>query len=113
MEIKELKEILLKAYDSQTAYPKCNYSKDNPTLGQCAVTSLIVKDYFGGDIYKHNVENHYFNVIDGKVVDLTKEQFDHELDYSNSKKKTPNLNLGKTKERYELLKERVQELLKK
>ncbi len=107
MEINELKENLLKVYDSKTAYPKCSWSKDNPTLGQCAVTSLIVKDYFGGDIYKHNKENHYFNVIDGKVIDLTKEQFDYELDYTDSRKKMPDLNSGKTKERYELLKERL------
>ena len=66
-----------------------------------------MKDYFGGDIYKHNKENHYFNVIDGKVIDLTKDQFDYELDYTDSRKKMPDLNSGKTKERYELLKERL------
>lgn len=45
----------------------------------CAITSLIINDYFGGDICKIYVDgiNHYFNLIENNIVDLTKEQFNH------------------------------------
>lgn len=105
----QLEQILLKVYCKQTAYPKCasQWSEKNPCLGQCAVTALLVKHYFGGKIYKHNTENHYFNVIKGKLVDLTKSQFDYQIDYTNSKPKKPSLFKASTLKRYLLLKRLV------
>ena len=110
MTIEELKEILNKVYQKDTAHPKwrARWSKENNTCGQCVPTALVVQYYFGGEIYKHNNESHYFNVISGEVVDLTKEQFDYELDYTNSRPKQPDLHSPQTKERYELLKKRVE-----
>ena len=61
-----------------------------------------------GDIYKHDVEFHYYNIIDGKIVDLTKEQFDYDLDYSLGKKKQPSLVKAKTKKRFQILKEKIE-----
>jgi len=71
-----LKEILLNLYDKSTVHYKwkSRWTKTNPTCGQCVPTALLVQYYFGGDIYKHNVESHYYNIIDGKAIDLTKEQ---------------------------------------
>ena len=114
MSIEELKCILDNVYSKDTAHRKwrAKWNKNNVTYGQCVPTALLVQYYFGGEIYKHNVESHYFNVIDGKVVDLTKEQFDYELDYSNSRQKQPNLSQSQTKERFELLKERVESFRK-
>lgn len=110
MTLEKLKTILDKVYEKDTAHPKwrAKWSKDNPTYGQCAVAALLVQYYFGGEIYKHNEESHFFNMIDGKVVDLTKEQFDFELDYTKSKQKQPDITQSQTKERYELLKSRVE-----
>lgn len=86
----QLKEKLLKIYCIDTVHSnhKCNYSSDNPTYGQCAVTSLLVQELFGGEIYKLENENHYYNLINGEVVDLTKDQFRYELNYSNGKPRT-------------------------
>ena len=47
-------------------------------------------------------------MIGGKVVDLTKEQYDYDLDYSKSKQKQPDITQAQTKKRYELLKARVE-----
>jgi hypothetical protein len=114
MTIKMLKEVLLKVYDKSTAHYKwkSKWKKTNPTIGQCVPTALLVQYYFGGDIYKHNVESHYYNVINGEVIDLTKEQFNYELDYTNDKKQQPILSQSKTKERFELLKEKVENYIK-
>lgn len=114
MTIEELKIILDKVYDKDTAHPmwRVKWSKSNPTYGQCVPTALLVQYYFGGEIYKHNLEQHYFNLINGEVVDLTKEQFNYMLDYSNSKSKQPNLEISQTLERYELLKKRVEIYIK-
>lgn len=114
MSIEELKCILDNVYSKDTAHRKwrAKWNKNNVTYGQCVPTALLVQYYFGGEIFKHNVESHYLNVIDGKVVDLTKEQFDYELDYSNSRQKQPNLSQSQTEERFELLKERVENFRK-
>ena len=51
----------------------------------CAITSLIINDYFKGDICKIHVDgiSHYFNLVNNKIVDLTASQFNHEIDYKN------------------------------
>ena len=66
----------------------------------------------GGDIYKHNIESHYYNVINGKIIDLTKEQFTYDLDYTNGKIKQPILSESKTKERFQILKQKVEDYIK-
>lgn len=112
MTINELKEILLKIYDKSTVYYKwkSKWTKENPTYGQCVPTALLVQYYFGGDIYKHNIEFHYYNVIDGEVIDLTKDQFKYDLDYSQGKKKQPILSQSETNERFEILKSKVEKM---
>lgn len=110
MTLEELKQILDNVYAKDTAHPEWRekWCKENPTYGQCVPTALLVQYYFGGEIYKHNEEAHYFNMIGGKVVDLTKEQFDYDLDYSKSKQKQPDITQAQTKKRYKLLKARVE-----
>lgn len=48
-----------------------------PARGQCAVTALVVQDYLGGELMRAEVEgvSHYWNLIDGVEVDLTRDQF--------------------------------------
>jgi hypothetical protein len=55
----------------------------NPSLGQCAVTALVVHDFFGGELLEAEVlfQNgsrqgfHYWNRLASADVDLTREQF--------------------------------------
>jgi hypothetical protein len=60
-----------------------NWSSDNPSRGQCAVTALVVRDLLGGELLEAEVhfQNgdrqgfHYWNRLPGLEVDLTGDQF--------------------------------------
>ena len=43
MTIRELEKVLGDCFDEKTAYPNVGWNKENPTLGQCAVTALVVQ----------------------------------------------------------------------
>jgi hypothetical protein len=55
----------------------------NPSLGQCAVTALVVHDLLGGRLLEAEVHRedgsrqgfHYWNRLTGVDIDLTREQF--------------------------------------
>ncbi len=83
MNTEKLERLLKNSYKKETAYLtyQDKWSKQNPTYGQCEVTSLIVQKYFGGTIHCIKLDNgdtHYFNIVKGDIVDLTREQFDME-----------------------------------
>lgn len=75
--------VLQKSWSATTSYERDeNWSSENPARGQCVVSSLIVQDYFGGDIVRYAItsegidETHYFNVLeDGTVLDTTRSQY--------------------------------------
>ena len=55
-----------------------DWSESNKTLGQCSITSFLVQDIFGGEVYGVPLEDgsfHCFNVVGDKEFDLTSEQF--------------------------------------
>ena len=69
-----------------------NYDFDeDPAHNQCTVTSMVVQDYFGGEILALSMPGggtHYLNLIDEKVFDLTSDQFTShgiQLDYGPAK----------------------------
>lgn len=68
--IEQLKKKLLDIYSADTVANnyKGGWTNSNPTYGQCVVTSLLVQELFGGEIYKLENENHYYNLIDGEVL---------------------------------------------
>ncbi|MCL2017471.1 MAG: hypothetical protein FWG80_01695 [Alphaproteobacteria bacterium] len=71
------------SWGKDTSYQSVGDAK-NPK-GQCAITSMIVQDYFDGEIRKIKVgeESHYFNLINEAIIDFTAGQFPMPLDYSN------------------------------
>lgn len=110
--------ILLKCYEKQTAYPDCQegYNRiTNPTSGQCAITSVIVQEIFGGTIHEINATEdltHLFNMISGEIVDLTSDQFSTHnirLNYESNKEVSREecLSNDNTLKRYTLLKEKL------
>ena len=114
MELDKLETILNSLYSKETCYPECRnqWNDDNKTLGHCAIVALIINDYFGGYICKIKVNNisHYFNLIDGEIVDLTSEQFKiNDIYYANYVIKTREdvLMNEDTKKRYEILKLKI------
>lgn len=73
-----LKQAIRKAWSKETCYPpdRDKWTPENPAFGQCAVTALVVQDFFGGVILYCRHFHHYWNRLpDGTEVDLTKEQF--------------------------------------
>ena len=115
MEINELKQLLLKSWDAETCAPglRSEWTNDNPSLGQCAITALIVNDFFGGKIMRCMASSgsHYYNIIDDEIIDLTVEQFLGEIpQYEDGSERTKDYLLGNedTKNRYLLLNKRLQ-----
>ncbi len=114
MEKEELFYYIAKSWSRDTCYPLCkeNWNIDNPSLGQCAVTSLVVNDFLGGKIMRCMCgdTSHYYNVVNGEIIDFTVEQFGGKIpEYYNSEEKNRNdlLENKNTAFRYFLLLENV------
>jgi hypothetical protein len=77
-------EFILKALqNSWSINSSSKWSKENPAMGQCGVTALVVHDQVGGEILKTKLADgwHFYNFIDGKRYDLTASQFQEEILY--------------------------------
>lgn len=115
-----LKELFKRIWSTDTCYPgsKDEWSVENPSLGQCAVTSLLINEIFGGKILFNKEYHHYWNLLeDGSEIDLTKDQFgaqaqikaegeasrDYILYSENAKR-------SETLKRYKILKKRFEKL---
>lgn len=116
MDIYELKEFLIDSWTKETCSPglKDEWSEDNPSLGQCAITALIVNDFFGGKIMRCMASSgsHYYNLIDDELIDLTVEQFLGEIPlYAEGQERTREYLLGNedTRNRYLLLNKNLKE----
>lgn len=113
MNIAYTKEKLFLCFSKDTCYhgSKERWTKNNPSLGHCAVASMIIQELYGGQIAKTTVKRstHYFNIIDNEIIDITSEQFgDIVIDYSKCEmvdgKKI--LKCKEVKERLTLLKQK-------
>ena len=116
MNKRELKELLSECWCKETCSPglKDNWTEENPSLGQCAITALIVNDYCGGKIMRCMASSgsHYYNIVDGQLVDLTVEQFQGEIpQYEEGAERTREYLLSNedTKNRYLLLLTKLKE----
>lgn len=95
------------------------WTPENPALGQCAVTALVLQDYYGGDLLRvtNRGEGHYFNCIVDPItgaptrIDLTWSQFSQESwepeDDEQVRDRAYVLSFPDTVRRYELLRDRV------
>ncbi len=80
----EIKNRLLKCWSLQSS---SLWTSNNPAHGQCGVTALVINDNFGGEILKTKLNNgswHYYNRIDGKRLDFTKDQFENIIEYRDT-----------------------------
>jgi hypothetical protein len=115
--IKELSFALLSSWGYDTA--KGRWYKDIPALNQCAVTALVVQDYFGGDLLRcklNDDDSHYWNDTEGfGELDLTFTQFafteQYAIDDTVVRDREYVLSFPDTKARYEILKKRVERCL--
>lgn len=110
---RHLYDLLDKVWSIETCAPRYrgDWNETNKTLGQCSITSFLVQDIFGGEIYGVPLKEggfHCFNVIGEVVFDLTSEQFGEEkLDYVHVTKQTREKHFASEEkyQRYLLLKE--------
>jgi len=85
-------------------------------MGQCAVTALIVQDFFGGDLLRAAVgeSSHYWNrTSDHGEIDLTRDQFGPgvQLPAGEVRDRAHVLSFPDTRRRYDLLLRRIQDAL--
>ncbi len=90
-----LYDLLSGLWSVETCAPRMrkDWSKANKTLGQCSITSFLVQDIFGGEVYGIPLGDgsfHCFNKVGDKVFDLTSEQFlpkvlEYTLEYPQSR----------------------------
>ena len=79
----QLEEAIRGAWSEDTASEDNDWTPDNPSCGQCDITTLVVHDLLGGDVLAADVyldgvrvEAHMWNRLpSGLEVDLTREQF--------------------------------------
>ena len=123
MNLRELELCLESSWGRDTCYSSMRegWSRDNPANGQCTATSLVVKDYFGGDIIfcfaitpNGGREPHFFNRLKDGDVDLTRRQFPDGTVFVEErvmeKEHILSMPNGVT-DRYTILKERTQQAL--
>jgi hypothetical protein len=107
-----LARALRDAWSAETSADE-RWSPEQRSLGQCAVTALIVQDHLGGKLIRAEVEgvSHYWNRLpDGTEIDLTRDQF---AQFSPGRVETRSreyvLSFPETARRYHMLEERLAE----
>ena len=114
-----LYEILKDLWCKKTCAPRMakDWSQSVPSLGQCSITSFLVQDIIGGEVWGIRLPDgnyHCFNVIGDISFDLTSSQFEKKLDYSEASLQSREVHFSKKEkyERYLLLKEMFEERCK-
>lgn len=84
---------------------------ENPALGQCGVTALVVQDLLGGDILKTRTGDawHFYNRIGGKRMDFSEGQFSSPVVYSDFPADRKQALADTLPEQYRTLRERLLE----
>lgn len=119
LDINLFKKILFESLSVETCYPKDrkDWKPENPAWGHCAVTALLVQEFFGGEILDNNETlKHFWNKIDNKEIDLTESQFEggkNPYKGQGRNRDRKNLLRGHTKQRYFLLRKRFSKQLKR
>jgi len=119
----QLKSVLEKAWCRKTCYPPSQemWTPETPCSGQCAVTSLVVQEILGGEIKYCKHLHHYWNIFpDGKELDFTRAQFPRNVKPCSDAivlreyiltGGSMTIDSARTRERYKLLKQRVEKFL--
>lgn len=109
-------------WSRETAHPDYQegWTAENAASGQCAVTLVVLADYFpGGEFLKSTGHYHYAYKVGEQIIDLTGEQFGEDqvnivFDAVSDRERLLNSVGAVTAmmpERYLILRSRVQEIL--
>ena len=112
----ELKKVIEKSWTKKTCFPTIQdtWNESNPSIGQCAITALVVNDFMGGKIMRTmcNGISHYYNLVNDKIIDLTVSQFDGTIpnyEIGEERSREYLLSSEDTKNRYKILLENVKD----
>ncbi len=95
--------LLYSGWSKTTCVKETLWDENEQYKGQSAVTALLVNEYFGGDIcafqYGHDHLLHYYNYINGVVVDLTKSELSPPIEeyYQNPNEQIKSIKNAKDK----------------
>ncbi|MEV0707381.1 YunG family protein [Nocardia aurea] len=125
IDVEALAEALQASWSAETSSAS-GWTATNPAKGQCAVTACVAQDYLGGEILNSiavlpdgGTVSHYFNIVDGRIIDLTKQQFPGDTRLSDPAPKTRGfastrdycLSYRSTEQRYTVLSRRIARLV--
>ena len=120
-DVRVLYDYLSKIWSRMTCAPRLRplWSEENKTLGQCSITSFLIQDIFGGEVYGVPLNDggfHCFNIVNDKVFDLTSEQFGNvELNYTKKypQSREKHFSVQEKFDRYNILKTQLLNALNK
>ncbi|UQW96222.1 hypothetical protein M2M59_09365 [Rummeliibacillus sp. G93] len=103
---KEILDVLFKTWSLESS---SKWNKENPALGQCGVTALVVNDILGGEINKTKLPGgwHFYNIINGKRYDFTDSQFIEEIIYRDIPSNREEASKDTNEKQYNYLKHNV------
>ncbi|QLY81551.1 YunG family protein [Clostridium intestinale] len=106
--ILDFQKVLYKCWSINSS---SKWTSNNPANGQCGVTSLVVNDFFGGDILKTKTSEgwHYYNRIGNKRYDFTDSQFLEKPMYLDILSNREEAFSDTNAEQYEYLRSRIKE----
>lgn len=109
-----LREAITSTWSAETAHDPETWTPERPSTGQCYVTSMIIQDEFGGDIVAVKVPEgrHFYNVVDGMDIDMTRDQFNNYVPLSKPKVVQRKSLTGRTAKRYRILRDAVDQCRK-
>lgn len=98
----KIRSVLARSWSSQTAI---QWQPDNPALGQCNATAILIKELFGGRILKTRYQEgtHFYNEIDDCRYDFTDSQFTSQIAYDDLQSSSDEVARGVTKTEMETL----------
>ncbi|MED1598692.1 MULTISPECIES: YunG family protein [Bacillus] len=103
-----IKNILLQSWSIESS---SKWTLNNPAMGQCGVTALVINDLYGGEILKTELEEgwHFYNEINEKRYDFTESQFPSSIEYMDVPSNREEAFADTNDKQYNYLKQRVNE----
>ncbi|WP_317202528.1 hypothetical protein [Janthinobacterium sp.] len=111
----DLYRSISRVWSGDTSSPTDAWSEANPAQNHCSITSLVVQDYFGGEILttKTSGGTHFYNLIDGRKWDLTARQFAEPVPYDDTPSSRDAALADTSEQKYELLTTRLKQSARK
>jgi hypothetical protein len=105
----DLYRAIARVWSADTSSPTGVWSPANPAQNHCSITSLVVQDFFGGEILstKTSGGTHFYNLIDGAKWDLTVSQFSEPEPYDDTRSSREAALADTSDEKYALIKARL------